>query len=124
MSHISKIEMEINDLDALKQACTCMGLEFLENEPEFTYYGGKGSSLHAVQVPGANYSLGVVKKDNNFELLWDDYMAGGLKNILGENASLLKKNYSLARIKNEARKKRYHVQEQKITGGTRLILTT
>lgn len=124
MSHISKIEIEINDLNALKKACQVMGLEFAENQKSFTWYSGKNPCSHAIKVPGANYEVGIIQNNNKYELQWDNWSSGGLVSVLGDNACHLKKHYSLERVKNEARKKRYQVKEQNITGGTRLILTT
>ncbi len=124
MSHISKIEMEINDLQALKQACQIIGAEFIANQRTYRWYSGQNPCNHVIKVPGANYEVGVVQKDKTYELQWDEYSLGGLVSTLGPNACHLRKHYSLERIRNEARKKCYHVKEQNITGGTRLILTT
>lgn len=124
MSHLSKIEIIINDLKALKSACRKMGLEFRENQARFKWYDGESQCHHAIHVPGARYEVGVIQNGNTFELAWDNWSSGGLVQKLGENAGLLKKQYSLERIRNEAGKKRYHVKEAPIKNGTRLVLTT
>lgn len=124
MSHISKIELEINDIQALKQACKVLNLEFVENQTKFKRYMGVSPCSHAIRVPSANYEVGVIQKNDNYELLWDDFYAGNLKKSLGENANYLKKQYTIERVKNEARKKNYRLREQKIKGGTRIILST
>lgn len=124
MSHISKIEVEINDLQALKQACKVLNLEFVENQKSFQWYQGQGQCTHVIRVPGARYEVGVVQKGNTYELLWDSWYSGGLVQTLGENACTLRQKYTLERVKNEARLKKYQVKEQTIQGGTRLILTT
>lgn len=123
MSHISKIEVQINDLKALENACDKLGLKFLQNKKSFAWYNGRGKCTHAISVPGASYEIGVVQKGNAYELLWDDWHSGGLGQKLGKNASRLIKEYSMERVKIEARKKRYRVQEQNIENGTRLILS-
>lgn len=124
MSHISKIEMEINDLQALKQACQILGAEFIANQRTYKWYSGQNPCSHVIRVPGASYEVGVIQKGKAYELEWDEYSPGGLVSTLGHNACHLRKHYSLERVKNEARKKRYQIQEQAISGGTRLILTT
>ena len=124
MSHISKIQMEINDLQALKQACQILGAEFIANQRTYKWYSGRNPCDHAIRVPGASYEVGVIQKGKTYELEWDEYSPGGLINTLGRNACHLRKHYSLERVKNEARKKRYQIQEQAIPSGTRLILTT
>lgn len=123
MSHISKIEIEINDLQALKKACQVMGLEFAENQRSFTWYSGKNPCSHAIKVPGANYEVGIIQNGKTYELQWDNWSTGGLVSVLGENACNLRKHYSLERVKAEAKRNRYHIREKNISGGTRLILT-
>lgn len=124
MSHLSKIEVEINDLQALKQACNYLGLEFRENQDMFNCYNGKQECTHAIVVPGARFEVGVVQKGKSYELLWDNWTPGGLVQKLGENACELRKHYTLQRVKNEAFQKNFRVQEQNIERGTRLILTS
>lgn len=123
MSHLSKIEIQINDLQALKQACQVMGLQFKENQRTFKWYNGTSPCTHVIKVPGALYEIGVIKNGELYELQCDFWSTGGL-NVLGQNGNLLKKHYSLERVKNEARKKRYRIQEKPIQNGTRLVLTT
>lgn len=124
MSHLSKIEIQINDLQALKQACQAMGLEFKENQRTFKWYNGTSPCSHVIKVPNALYEIGVIKNGEPYELQCDFWSTGGLQSVLGENGSLIKKHYSLARVKNEARKKCYRIQEKPIKNGTRLVLTT
>jgi hypothetical protein len=124
MSHLSKIEIQINDMQALKQACQVMGLEFAENHRQFKWYNGFSPCEHVIRVPGASYELGVIRNGQTYELQCDFWSTGGLQDRLGHNGNLLKKHYSLERVKNEARNKRYHIKEQPIQNGTRLILTT
>jgi len=124
MSHLSKIEIQINDMQALKQACRVMGLEFAENHRQFKWYNGFSPCEHVIRVPGASYELGVIRNGQNYELQCDFWSVGGLQRVLGENGNLIKKHYSLERVKNEAKKKRYRIQEQPIQNGARLILTT
>jgi len=124
MSHLSKIEIVINDLRALITACQKMGLEFRENQARFKWYDGESQCTHAIRVPGARYEVGVIQNGSTFELAWDNWSSGGLVQKLGENAGLLKKQYSMERVRNEAREKRYKVREQSIQNGTRMVLTT
>ncbi len=66
MSHISKIELEIKDLEALKQACERLGFHFMENQKRYIWYGKwisqeplpegiteeqLGHCTHAIHVP-------------------------------------------------------------------------
>ena len=66
MSHISKIEMEITDLESLKAACKRLGFTFQEYQKTYQWYGrwvgdtklpegilesDLGKCDHAIQVP-------------------------------------------------------------------------
>ena len=138
MSHISKIELVVNDLAALKEACQNLGFEFREGQRTYTWYGrlvGRfalpegltesdlGKCDHAIRIPGATYEVGIVKKEQNYLLLWDEWDKGGLRAKLGHNAGILKQAYALSRVKREARKKNYRFAQKKIPNGIRLTLT-
>jgi hypothetical protein len=137
MSHVAKIEVEINDLDALKAACHSLGLEFVNDQKTFAWYGRhvgdypvpEGFTLeemgrcdHAIRVPNAQYEIGVVKRRGKYTLLWDFYHAGGLETVLGKGAGKLKQAYALERVKKEARLKNYRYLERKTEQGIRITL--
>lgn len=124
MSHISKIELRINDLDALKRACQRLNLEFRQWQGRFKWYNGKMQCNHAIAVPDAAYEIGVVRKDNAYELLWDDWGSGGLEQRLGPGAGLLKQAYTVERVRAEARSRNMHLTETHQGNGIRLILTS
>jgi hypothetical protein len=140
LSHIAKIELEINDLTALREACQRLGFEFMENQHTFAWYGvwvGRyplpeglteedlGRCNHAIRIPGAEYEVGVIKRDHSYILFWDSWRKGGLEKetALGQGAKRLKQAYALERVKHEARLKGYKLHEKKIDQGIRLVLT-
>lgn len=120
MSHISKIQMQINNLGALKAACKRLGINFKQGQTSFQWFNGHEVCDHAIQVPGANYEVGLRKSGQNYELLWDDWHSGGLGDKLGKDAGLLKQAYGVERVKAEAKRKRYRVREKKTKTGIRL----
>jgi len=137
MSHVARIELEINDLETLKSACSRLGLKFIENQKTYKWYGtlvgdsplpegitvsDLGKCDHAIRVPGAQYEIGVVKKESRLILLWDFWHRGGLEEKLGKNAGKLKQAYTAERVRKEARQKGYKVLEQKTNKGLRLVL--
>ena len=132
MSHISKIEVEIQSLEDLKAACQELGFRFMENQKTHKWYGTNkesengtefGKCDHAIKVPKCKYEIGVVKNGNHYNLLWDSYYTGGLVERIGKDAGLLKQAYSVQRIKREARIKGYRVVQKKVTNGIRLVLS-
>ena len=139
MSHISRIEVEIQSLEDLREACKRLGFQFVENQSEYKWYGhfvgdqplpegikveDLGKCHHAIRVPECEYEIGIVKKDTSFILLWDSWYRGGLEKILGVNAGLLKQAYATERVRKEAKLKGYNVQEKKIKNGIRLVLSS
>ena len=138
MSHIAKIELEINDPETLKLACERLGLQFIENQTTYSWYGtllgdsplpegitvhDLGKCDHAIRVPGAQYEIGVVKRDRKYILLWDFWHHGGLEQKLGKNAGRLKQAYTIERVRKEAKLKGHRICEQKTNKGIRLVLT-
>lgn len=136
MSHISKIELIINDLQCLKSACGRMGLEFRENQKTYRWYGKwigsepipqglvPGKCTHAIHVPNAQYEVGVIQQDEKtYSLHGDFWPSGGLEPIIGKNAGLLKQAYAIERVRKEARQKRMRIQEIPTDAGIRLTLS-
>lgn len=138
MSHVAKIELEIQDLETLKLACRRLHLEFLENQRTYRWYGkylgdsplpegfspeDLGKCQHAIRVPGATYEIGVVHRQGKYHLLWDSWHAGGLERMLGPGAGRLKQAYAIERVTKEARLKGYRLCEKQVNNSVQLILT-
>jgi hypothetical protein len=123
MSHISKIEVEIKDLDSLARACGRLDLKFAKNQKVFKWYGAKGECDHAIKVPGATYEIGVKKAKNGegYELICD-YYDKGIEKVIGKQGGLLKQAYAVEKTKAEARRKGYTVIEKSLETGVRLQL--
>jgi hypothetical protein len=126
VSHISKIELVIKDLEALKTACKRMGFEFREGQTTYQWYGRwvgdspmpegvteeeLGKCNHAIHVPGAKFEIGIVRKGNAYILLYDSWIKGGLTKHIGKDAGKLKQIYAVEKIRLEARKKGMKVLE-------------
>lgn len=133
MSHITKIDIEVSDLTALKAACHRLGFTFVEGKKTYEWYGRfvgdaplpEGMSIddlgrcnHAIGVPGARYEIGVRAEKGGFRLLWDRWEAGGLLPRIGKDAGLLKQAYGIEKAKLEARRKGYSVYESRKTDGS------
>ena len=119
MSHISRIELEVKDLGVLGQACERLGLQLIRNQKTFRWYGKEGDCDHAIKVPEAAYEIGVIQKDNFFELNCDFYDRN-LEKVIGSKGGLLKQAYAVIKTRIEARKKGYSVLERKAENSIRL----
>jgi len=135
MSHLTKIELEINDLNALKNTCNRLGFKFLENQKTYKWFGkfmgdsplpeglsisDLGKCHHAISAPNCSYEIGVVKQGNKFVLLWDYWHSGGLDKKIGTNGGKLKQAYTIEKAKWEATKKGYSCTEHKTEKGIQL----
>lgn len=119
MSHISKIELQILDLAVLKQACTRLGLTFVEGQKTFKWFSQEGNCDHAIKLPTANYEIGVVKQGAKYELQCD-FFDSGLGQAIGLNGGKLKQAYAVEKTKIEARRKGYSVTEQQVEGAVKV----
>lgn len=133
MSHITKIDIEVTDLIALKAACRRLGFTFAEGQKTYAWFGRfvgdaplpEGLSIedlgrcdHAIGIPGAEYEIGVRAERSGFRLLWDSYERGGLEQKVGKGAGLLKQAYGIEKAKIEARRKGYSVYESRKADGS------
>ena len=119
MSHISKIELEVKDLGVLSQACTRLGIKLVRGKTHFKWYGKNAPCDHVIEVPGAQYEIGVVNCKGAYELNCDFYDRN-IEKAVGPGAGLLKQAYAVTKTKLEARKKGYSVCEQNTDTGVRL----
>jgi hypothetical protein len=115
MSHITKVEVEIKDLEALAAACRRLGCELRLGQRTFVWYSGTdGTCEHAVSVPGASYEVGVAARQDGrpgYALLWDSYSYGGLEAKLGQGACRLVQAYGVEAATRAARRQGYSVTE-------------
>jgi len=119
MSHIAKIELEVTDLDSLSKACRQIGLNLVRGKTSFKWYNGNGDCDHAIEVPGASYEIGLVLKEDKYELQ-TDFWDKGIESAIGKNGGLLKQRYAVERTRSEALKKGYRVIEKQTDNGIRL----
>lgn len=137
MSHVAKIELEINSLEDLREACRQLGFTFCENQKTYAWYGRSvgdyplpegftvedlGKCDHAIKIPECLYEIGIIKRGTSYTLLWDSWHRGGLEKKIGRNAGILKQAYTVSRIRHEAKKKNYRVIEQRKDQSIRLVL--
>jgi len=119
MSHIARIELEVNDLSTLDRACQKMGLKLVRNQKSYKWYYGDNTCDHAIVVPGANYEIGIHHKEGKYNLetdFWDE----GIKSAIGDNGGLLKQRYAVERTKAEAVRQGYRVIEKQTDNKIRL----
>ncbi len=147
MSHICSIKTIIKDLDALKRAAAVLGLELVEGQTTFKWYGKWmndysapeaainngfdpkkfGQCEHAIRIPGnaGAYEVGVVKNPNGegYALIYDNWQQGrGLEAVIGAGAQKLQQEYSVQVARKQAARLGMRVtQSQGADGKVRLV---
>lgn len=121
MSHVSTVEIIIQDLDALEKACKLAGAELMRGQTTHKWFGkwvndydasdaaykhgikpeDYGKCEHAIRVNGNSeaYEVGLVKNPNGpgWVLVYDSWAGGkGLMKVIGEDAGNLRREYALA----------------------------
>lgn len=141
MSHVSTIATEVNDLAALKEACSAQGWEFREGQTSYRWFGrfvgdtplpagarveDLGRCDHAIRVPGATYEVGIrARSAGGYDLLWDYFAPGGLVGKLGgQGAPVLKRAYAEAKAKRELARRGYRQTRRELCadGTVRLVM--
>ena len=138
MSHVTTIELEITDLDALAKAAEACGCELVRNQKTYKWWGShvgdlplpqgfKASDLgkceHAIRVKGDSkaYEIGVAQKPGakpgTYTMLYDFYGGGRglMKHVANdakhENVGKLLQSYSTQVAKRELARKGFRVTE-------------
>ena len=136
MSHVTTIDVQVKDLDALEAACKELGLELVRGKTTYKWFGQfmgdsalppgmtkdqLGKCQHAVRVPGNDraYEVGVVQQpDGTFRLAWDAWSGGyGLMERVGDNCGRLVQSYAAQVATKQARKQGYSVQRKVLADG-------
>jgi hypothetical protein len=145
MSHVESVNVQITDLEALKDACKRLGVEFVPGKKNYNWFGRSvgdyklpegftaeelGKCEHVIKVPGVNYEIGVVpaKKGKGYTLLFDFWGSAGrhdgmkLKAKFGAGLTKLVDAYSIEALKRKAKSKGYLTTEKVVDGKTHLVV--
>ena len=122
MSHFTTIKTQIKDIEALKSACTEMGLPVLEKAQARGYYDNQTKGDFVIKLKGP-YDIAVQKQSDNTFGLTADLYAGHVENEVGPNYGKLLQLYGVHKATREARTKGLSVLRQnRKDGSIKLIL--
>lgn len=126
MSHIETMEVTITNMGALKEAVRELGGLLFEHQKTFRWYNSEAPQAcdAAIGFPGADYEVGVRRKDDGtMELLWDPWESGMLQTVLGKGAHKLTQCYMKHNLKAECKKARKLFKEERLPDRIRLTIT-
>lgn len=143
MSHVTKLGLQIKDLEALRLACESLGLELVLNQKTYKWFGRSvgdyplpegmtaddlGKCDHVIRIPdnSSAYEIGVVQNGDHYELLWD-FWAGGKGMVAkvsdgnGLNANKLKQYYAVHCSILDLQSQGYQVSQYETADGSLVI---
>ncbi len=127
MSHVTAINIEIKDLEALKAACDELGLSFRLGQTTWKWFGTwmddysrsdaaykngyppdlYGTGEHAIHVLGSDYEIGVcrIPATGKLTLIYDFFGSGDvIARMVGKSCEKLRQVYGLHAAMNVARR--------------------
>ena len=116
MSHFTKIETEIRDLEALRAACKELGLELAENAVARGYATHKIHGQQVIRLKGP-YDIALNREANGAFAIQADLWQGYVENEVGKNFGKLKQLYGVHKTIREAQRKGHLVNRQNLRGG-------
>lgn len=135
ISHVVKLDIELNDLEAIRRAVKRIGGIWKEDQKTYAWWGRSvgdyplpdgftadqlGKCDHAFGFDGASWEVGVVRKPNGtFTLLWDFYSSGNLMPFMGnQQGHKFTQAYGVERAKLEAQRNGLVVREVTLPNGS------
>ncbi len=111
MSHMTKIEAKVRNLESLRAACEHLGIQLIEGQQHATFWNGNQSKCaHAIRVPGSQHEIGVVDSgDGTYRLETDFYGPEGkrIEELCGKGLSGLRQEYSMEETRSQVRIQNY-----------------
>jgi hypothetical protein len=132
MSHVTTIDIDIHDLDALAIACEDCECDLTRGQKQYRWYGrhvgdyplpqgfkaeDMGRCEHAITSRDKHgaYEVGVVERRDGqpgWTLIYDFYAGGqGMSEVVGDRCQKLKQAYAAEVTRKQMRKKGYAVKK-------------
>ena len=116
MSHFTTIDIEVKDIEALKAACTEIGLTVLDNTEARGWGSTRARAEHVIQLDGP-YDIAVNRQADGAYQLNADLWGGHVEREVGKGFGRLKQLYGVHKTTTEARQRRLSVRRQNLPNG-------
>jgi Protein of unknown function (DUF1257) len=117
MSHFATIQTQIKDIQALKDACSEMGLLLLQNTDARGYGTNRHRGEYVIALKGP-YDIAVNRQPDGAYGLTTDWWDGHVEKEVGKDYGKLLQLYGAHKATQEARRKGYTVQRQTLKDGS------
>lgn len=142
MSHVATIDLIIKNMDALKRTCEDLGLTLKENQKTYRWFGkwvqdyhaedaaykngidpkDYGRCEHAVEVPGSNYDIGIIKnpKGDGYVTVFDFYGSGQAihQKLGGPGLDKFRQHYAASATELEMANAGYYTEREWLPDGS------
>lgn len=129
MSHLTTVQTQLRDKEAIKEAAKTLGIEVVEHAKARFFMGHSGFCDLVLKLPG-RYDLGLKLNDKgDYDFICDEELIGGKygtdgygrsdagRRLIGEEGRRLKVEYAFAILQAEARRKGRTIQRQELPNG-------
>ena len=116
MSHFTEIKTEIRDADALREACSELDLELLENKEARGFNGATRQGAFIIRLRGP-YDIALNRNDGQTFSLSTDWWNGHVEKEVGKNYGRLLQAYGVHKATREARRRGYTVRRRQLKNG-------
>ena len=117
MSHFTTIKTQIRDVDALRDACSELGLPLLQNTDARGFYAQKTHGDYVIQLKGP-YDIALNRQGTGAFGLTADLWEGAVEREVGQGFGKLLQLYGVHKATREARKKGHFVKRSAQQDGT------
>jgi hypothetical protein len=116
MSHFTEIKTEIRDADALRDACSELGLTLLENTEARGYNKAARHGEYVIRLKGP-YDIALNRDGNRTLSLTTDWWNGHVEKEVGKNYGRLLQLYGVHKATREARRRGFTVRRARLKDG-------
>jgi hypothetical protein len=116
MSHFTTIKTQIRDIEALRSACSELGLTLLQNSAARGYSQNQIPGEYVIRLKGP-YDVALNREDNASYGLTTDWWEGHVEKEVGKNYGRLLQLYGVHKAMGEARRKGCLVQRRNQSNG-------
>jgi hypothetical protein len=121
MSHFTTIRTQIRDTEALRAACSELGLQLLQNSDARGYYTQTTKGDYVIRLKGP-YDIAANRQSDGTFGLTTDWFAGHVEAEVGPNFGKLTQLYAVNKATAEARKKGWTVQRKQVGDNIKLTI--
>lgn len=117
MSHFTTIQTQIRDVEALRSACTELGLALEQNAEARGYYSNKQKGDYVIRLKGP-YDIALNKQADGSFGFTADLWNGHVEQEVGKNYGKLLQLYAVHKATREAKRKGHFVKRTLKEDGT------